>query len=99
MGILEGKAAVVTGGGRGVGRGECLHLAAQGAGVVVNDVDGEEARKVVTEIRAALSTAARWAAVRTGFARSVIPMLTRRRPLPARGVGSRAPASASTGRC
>ena len=29
MGILEGKAAVVTGGGRGVGRGECLHLAAQ----------------------------------------------------------------------
>src|SRR5258705_440244 len=45
MGILEGKAAVVTGGGRGVGRGECLHLAAQGAAVVVNDVDGEEAQK------------------------------------------------------
>jgi 3-oxoacyl-[acyl-carrier protein] reductase len=53
MGILEGKAAVVTGGGRGVGRGHCLHLAAQGAGVVVNDVDGEEALKVVEEIRAA----------------------------------------------
>jgi NAD(P)-dependent dehydrogenase (short-subunit alcohol dehydrogenase family) len=53
MGILEGKAAVVTGGGRGVGRGECLQLAAQGAGVVVNDVDGEEALKVVSEIRAA----------------------------------------------
>jgi NAD(P)-dependent dehydrogenase (short-subunit alcohol dehydrogenase family) len=51
MGILEGKAAVVTGGGRGVGRGECLHLAAQGAGVVVNDVDGEEALRVVAEIR------------------------------------------------
>ena len=53
MGILEGKAAVVTGGGRGVGRGHCLHLGAQGAGVVVNDVDGEEALKVVDEIRAA----------------------------------------------
>jgi 3-oxoacyl-[acyl-carrier protein] reductase len=52
-GILEGKAAVVTGGGRGVGRGECLHLAAQGAGVVVNDVDGEEALRVVEEIRGA----------------------------------------------
>jgi len=53
MGILEGKAGVVTGGGRGVGRGHCLHLAAQGAGVVVNDVDGEEAKKVVGEIREA----------------------------------------------
>src|SRR5262245_45805271 len=53
MGILEGKAAVVTGGGRGVGRGHSLHLAAQGAGVVVNDVDGEEALKVVGEVRAA----------------------------------------------
>ena len=53
MGILEGKGAVVTGGGRGVGRGHCLALGAQGAGVVVNDVDGEEALKVVGEIRAA----------------------------------------------
>jgi NAD(P)-dependent dehydrogenase (short-subunit alcohol dehydrogenase family) len=51
MGILEGKAAVVTGGGRGVGRGHCLALGAQGAGIVVNDVDGEEALKVVGEIR------------------------------------------------
>ena len=50
MGILEGKAAVVTGGGRGVGRGECLHLVAQGAAVVVNDVDAEEAKKVVEEM-------------------------------------------------
>jgi NAD(P)-dependent dehydrogenase (short-subunit alcohol dehydrogenase family) len=39
MGILDGKAAVVTGGGRGIGRGHCLHLAAQGAAVIVNDVD------------------------------------------------------------
>jgi NAD(P)-dependent dehydrogenase (short-subunit alcohol dehydrogenase family) len=50
MGILDGVAAVVTGGGRGIGRGHCLHLAAQGAAVVVNDVDLAEARKVVAEI-------------------------------------------------
>jgi len=50
MGILDGRAAVVTGGGRGIGRGHCLHLAAQGAAVVVNDVDADEARKVVDEI-------------------------------------------------
>lgn len=50
MGILDGRAAVVTGGGRGIGRGHCLHLAEQGAAVVVNDIDLEEARKVVAEI-------------------------------------------------
>ncbi len=40
MGIVEGKVAVVTGGGRGVGRGEALELAAQGASVVVCDPGG-----------------------------------------------------------
>lgn len=48
--ILEGRAAVVTGGGRGIGRGHCLHLARAGAAVVVNDVDEAEASKVVAEI-------------------------------------------------
>jgi 3-oxoacyl-[acyl-carrier protein] reductase len=52
MGIVEGKAGFVTGGGRGIGRGHCLHLAEQGAAVVVNDVDGAEAAKVVAEIEA-----------------------------------------------
>jgi NAD(P)-dependent dehydrogenase (short-subunit alcohol dehydrogenase family) len=50
MGVLEGRAAIVTGGGRGIGRGHCLHLAEQGAAVVVNDLDRTEARKVVDEI-------------------------------------------------
>ena len=50
MGILDGKAVVVTGGGRGIGRGHCLHLAEQGASVVVNDIDIDEAKKVVAEI-------------------------------------------------
>jgi NAD(P)-dependent dehydrogenase (short-subunit alcohol dehydrogenase family) len=50
MGILEGKAAVVTGGGRGIGKGHCLQLAAQGAAVVVNDIDLDEAKTVVAEV-------------------------------------------------
>src|SRR5262249_50633943 len=50
MGILDGRAAVVTGGGRGIGRGHCLHLARQGAAVVVNDVDANEARAVAAEL-------------------------------------------------
>ncbi len=51
MGVLDGKAAVVTGAGRGIGRGHCLHLARAGAGVVVNDIDRSEAEKVVSELK------------------------------------------------
>jgi 3-oxoacyl-[acyl-carrier protein] reductase len=49
---LEGKVALITGSGRGIGRAIALKLAADGARVVVNDLDAEPAQEVVEAIKA-----------------------------------------------
>jgi NAD(P)-dependent dehydrogenase (short-subunit alcohol dehydrogenase family) len=62
MGMMDGKAVLVTGAGRGIGRGIALEMAKAGAAVVVNDLgvsltgDGKDeasaAEQVVSEIKA-----------------------------------------------
>ena len=62
MGLFDGKVAIVTGAGRGIGRSHALLLASEGAAVVVNDLgggsagdgsDATPAQQVVDEITAA----------------------------------------------
>jgi NAD(P)-dependent dehydrogenase (short-subunit alcohol dehydrogenase family) len=48
---FEGKVAVVTGGGRGIGKAVALALAQEGADVVVADKDEASAKQVAKEIR------------------------------------------------
>ena len=62
MDTIEGRGAVVVGGGSGVGRGTCVALARAGARVVVADIEIDAAEATAAEIRSA-GGAARAAAV------------------------------------
>lgn len=53
MGTLDGKVALVSGSGRGIGREIAVKLAAEGAAVVVNDLDDAPAKETVSAIEAA----------------------------------------------
>jgi NAD(P)-dependent dehydrogenase (short-subunit alcohol dehydrogenase family) len=57
MSVLDGKAVVITGAGRGLGRAYALHAASFGAAVVVNDVDGELAEEVARDIQDSVGSA------------------------------------------
>ncbi|WP_417672175.1 SDR family NAD(P)-dependent oxidoreductase [Roseibium sp.] len=48
---LRGRTAIVTGAGAGLGRSHALLLAGQGANLVLNDMNGDNAEAVATEIR------------------------------------------------
>jgi NAD(P)-dependent dehydrogenase (short-subunit alcohol dehydrogenase family) len=47
---LSGKVAVVTGGGRGIGRATCEALVREGVRVTIGDVDGESAERTAAEL-------------------------------------------------
>ena len=51
--VLQGKAVVITGSGRGIGAATAARAARLGARVVVNDVDGDVAEATAAAIRAA----------------------------------------------
>ena len=51
MGVLDGKAAIVTGSARGIGRATAELLSEHGAQVLINDLDGDVAEQASSEIQ------------------------------------------------
>src|SRR5207248_3171529 len=53
LGRLDGRVAVITGSGRGIGRATAVRFAEEGAAVVVNDVDAAPANETAEAVRGA----------------------------------------------
>jgi 3-oxoacyl-[acyl-carrier protein] reductase len=56
VGVLDGKAAIVTGSARGIGRATAELLAGEGAQVLINDLDGDVAEEAAGEIQGEMAT-------------------------------------------
>src|ERR1700752_1652656 len=52
-GLLDGKSALITGGGGGIGRAAALAFAREGARVAIADISAEAARETVDQVNAA----------------------------------------------
>jgi NAD(P)-dependent dehydrogenase (short-subunit alcohol dehydrogenase family) len=68
--MLDGKTAIVTGAGGGLGRAHALYLASKGAKILVNDVTAVAAERVAQEVRDSGGTALAYAASVTDEAAS-----------------------------
>src|SRR5439155_17398670 len=49
---LDGRVAIVTGGGHGIGKAYCEGLAAEGSAVAIAEIDGDAAERVASSLRA-----------------------------------------------
>ena len=68
---LDGKAAIVTGGSRGIGRATALGLAAEGCGVAICGRGSENIDRALADLRQVSNRAGRLAALTPWYATSV----------------------------
>src|SRR5690606_32961330 len=75
MGRLEGKVAVITGAGDGIGRGMARRFAAEGAKVLVAEIDETAGKAVAEELTAEFGTPARFVQTDVGVKEQVVAMI------------------------